>query len=284
MNTTEFLMITSAICPDRAAISFEGKKCTFAELSERVNRLANALLGLGIEKGNVVALLEVNCNQYVEAYYAVAKIGAIFVPLNFRAKKDELVHMLSNSEAKVLFVGERYVDLVNSMRPELPLIKHYISIERKQDGMLYYEELLASASAEEVFSDIADDDTTILMYTAGTTGLPKGVPLTHNSFSVYMLQNVNPADLETEETNLLTVPLYHVAGIQAMLAATYGGRTLALMRQFDVDEWLETVQREKANRAMLVPTMLKRVIDHPDFDKYDLSSLKVITYGAARRS
>jgi acyl-CoA synthetase (AMP-forming)/AMP-acid ligase II len=281
MNTTEFLAITSAICPDRAAISFEGKKYTFAELSERVNRLANALLGLGIEKGNVVAILEVNCNQYMEVYYAGAKTGAIFVPLNFRAKKDELVHMLNNSEANVLFVGERYVDQVNSMRPELPLIKHYISIESKQDEMLYYEELLASASAEEVFSDIADDDTTILMYTAGTTGLPKGVPLPHNSFSVYMLQNVNPADPDTDETNLLTVPLYHVAGIQAMLAATYGGRTLAMMRQFDVDEWLETVQREKANRAMLVPTMLKRVIDHPDFDKYDLSSLKVITYGAA---
>jgi acyl-CoA synthetase (AMP-forming)/AMP-acid ligase II len=281
MNTTEFLAITSAIGPDRAAISFEGKKYTFAELSERVNRLANALLGLGIEKGNVVAILEVNCNQYMEVYYAGAKIGAIFVPLNFRAKKDELVHMLNNSEANVLFVGERYVDQVNSMRPELPLIKHYISIESKQDGMFYYEELLASASAEEVFSDIADDDTTILMYTAGTTGLPKGVPLPHNSFSVYMLQNVNPADPDTDETNLLTVPLYHVAGIQAMLAATYGGRTLAMMRQFDVDEWLETVQREKANRAMLVPTMLKRVIDHPDFDKYDLSSLKVITYGAA---
>jgi len=281
MNTTEFLMITSAICPDRAAISFEGKKYTFAQLSERVNRLANALSGVGIEKGDVVAILQVNCNQYVEAYYAVAKIGAIFVPLNFRAKNDELVHMLNNSDAKALFVGERYVDQVNSMRPELPLMKHYISIESKQDGMLYYEDLLASASAEEVFRDIADDDTTILMYTAGTTGLPKGVPLPHNSFSVYMLQNVNPADPDTEETNILTVPLYHVAGIQAMLAATYGGRTLAMMRQFDVDEWLDTVQREKANRAMLVPTMLKRVIDHPDFDKYDISSLKVITYGAA---
>jgi len=281
MNTTEFLMITSAICPDRAAISFEGKKYTFAQLSERVNRLANALSGVGIEKGDVVAILQVNCNQYVEAYYAVAKIGAIFVPLNFRAKNDELVHMLNNSDAKALFVGERYVDQVNSMRPELPLMKHYISIESKQDGMPYYEDLLASASADEVFSDIADDDITILMYTAGTTGLPKGVPLPHNSFSVYMLQNVNPADPDTEETNILTVPLYHVAGIQAMLAATYGGRTLAMMRQFDVDEWLDTVQREKANRAMLVPTMLKRVIDHPDFDKYDISSLKVITYGAA---
>ena len=281
MNTTEFLMITSAICPDRPAIIFEGKKYSFADLSQRVNRLANVLLGLGVEKGDRVAILQVNCNQYVEAYYAVAKIGAIFVPLNFRAKQDELVHMLNHSESNVLFVGQRYLEMVNDMRPELPLVKHYISLDGKQEGMLEYEELLASASDEEVFTDIADEDITMLMYTAGTTGLPKGVPLIHNSFSVYLLENVTPADPEIEETNLLTMPLYHVAGIQAMLAATYGGRTLAMMRQFDVDEWLETVQREKANRAMLVPTMLKRVIDHPDFDKYDLSSLKVVTYGAA---
>jgi len=281
VNTTEFLMITSAICPDRPAIIFEGKKYSFADLSQRVNRLANVLLGLGVEKGDRVAILQVNCNQYVEAYYAVAKIGAIFVPLNFRAKQDELVHMLNHSESNVLFVGQRYLEMVNDMRPELPLVKHYISLDGKQEGMLEYEELLASASDEEVFTDIADEDITMLMYTAGTTGLPKGVPLIHNSFSVYLLENVTPADPEIEETNLLTMPLYHVAGIQAMLAATYGGRTLAMMRQFDVDEWLETVQREKANRAMLVPTMLKRVIDHPDFDKYDLSSLKVVTYGAA---
>ncbi|TET40529.1 MAG: long-chain-fatty-acid--CoA ligase [Dehalococcoidia bacterium] len=281
MNTTEFLMITSAICPDRPAIIFEGKKFTFSELSERVNRLANALVDLEIEKGERVAILQVNCSQYVEVYYAVAKIGAIFVPLNFRAKRDELVYMLNNSEASTLFVGERYVQLVNSMCPDLPLVRHYISIEGKQEGMLDYEELLASASDEELFTDIADEDITLLMYTAGTTGLPKGVPLSHNSFSLYVLENVNPADPEIEETNLLTMPLYHVAGAQAMLAATYGGRSLAMMRQFEVNEWLETAQREKANRAMLVPTMLKRVIDHPDLDKYDLSSLKVITYGAA---
>ena len=281
MNTTELLMITSAICPDRPAVIFEGKKYSFSELSERANRLANALLSLGIEKGERVAILQVNCNQYVEAYYAVAKIGAIFVPLNFRAKRDELVHMLNHSESSILFVGQRYLEMVNDMRSELPLIKHYISIDSKQEGMLYYEDMLASVSDEEVFTDIADDDITMLMYTAGTTGLPKGVPLTHNSFTLYLLENVAPADLEIEETNLLTMPLYHVAGVQAMLAATYGGRSLAMMRQFEVNEWLETVQRERANRAMLVPTMLKRVIDHPDFNKYDLSSLKVITYGAA---
>jgi acyl-CoA synthetase (AMP-forming)/AMP-acid ligase II len=119
------------------------------------------------------------------------------------------------------------------------------------------------------------------MYTAGTTGRPKGVPLTHSGFTSYILENVQPADPEESETNLLTVPLYHVAGIQAMMAAVYGGRTLVLMKQFEVVEWLETVQSEKATRVMLVPTMLKWVIDHPDFHTYDLSSLNVVTYGAA---
>jgi len=130
-------------------------------------------------------------------------------------------------------------------------------------------------------SDIGDEDVTILMYTSGTTGRPKGVPLAHNAFVSYVLENVDPANPEIAERNLLTVPLYHVAGIQAMLAAIYGGRTLVLMKQFEVKEWMETIQRERATRAMLVPTMLKRVIDDPDFTRYDLSSLKVITYGAA---
>ena len=281
MNTTEFLMIANAICPDRTAIVFEGKRYSFADLADRANRLSNALLDMGIQKGDRVAILQVNCNQYVETYYAVAKIGAIFVPLNFRAKQEELTHMLNNSEAKVALVGNRYVEMVNSMRPNLTMAPKLISVDGPQEGMTYYEDILKNSSPDEVFTDISDSDTTILMYTAGTTGLPKGVPLTHNSFSVYVLGNVTPVDPDIEETNILTVPLYHVAGIQAMLAAIYGGRTIALMRQFEVNEWMETVQREKANRAMLVPTMLKRVVDHPDFEKKDLSSLKVITYGAA---
>ena len=281
MNTTEFLLITSSIVPDRVAMTFEGKELTYGEVSERVNALANALAGLGVGKGDMVAILQVNCPQYVEAYNATAKLGAIFVPLNFRAKKDELSYMLNNCEAKVLFVGERYVDIVEEMRPDLSKAEHYICLESKPEGMRNYEELIATASTDEVFTGIDDDDVTILMYTAGTTGRPKGVPLTHNSFSTYVLENVTPVDIEMEETNILTVPLYHVAGTQAVMAAIYGGRTLAMMRQFEVKDWMQTVQDQKANRAMLVPTMLKRVVDEQDFDKYDLSSLRVITYGAA---
>lgn len=141
--------------------------------------------------------------------------------------------------------------------------------------------MIDSASSDEATAEVGDDDITILMYTAGTTGRPKGVPLTHSGFVSYILGNVEPASSEIAERNLLTVPLYHVAGMQAVLAGIYGGRTLVMMRQFEVKEWLKTAQEEKVTRAMLVPTMLKWVIEDPDFHNYDLSSLGVITYGAA---
>jgi acyl-CoA synthetase (AMP-forming)/AMP-acid ligase II len=281
MNTLDFLSIANAICPDRDSVVFEGKRYTFAQISERSNRLANAMVDMGVKKGERVAILQVNCNQFLETYFAVAKIGAILVPLNFRAKQDELTYMLNNAEVVLILVGDRYVDMVNEMRPNLNTVKHYITIDNKREGMLFYDEVLASGSPDDVITEIDDDDVTILMYTAGTTGRPKGVPLTHNGFSIYVLENVDPANPDIEESNILTVPLYHVAGAQALLAAVYGGRTIVMMRQFETKEWMETVQKEKANRAMLVPTMLKWIVDNPDYDKYDLSSLKVITYGAA---
>jgi acyl-CoA synthetase (AMP-forming)/AMP-acid ligase II len=281
MNTTDFLSIASAICPDRDALVFEKMRQTYERTNERVNMFGNALINLGVKKGDRVAILQVNCPELIESYFAVAKLGAIFVPLNFRAKTDELSYMLNNASAKVLLAGKRYLDMVREMRYGLSTVEHFISVESEEKDMHFYNKLIGLSIADEVTSEIADDDITILMYTAGTTGRPKGVPLRHNGFVSYVLENVEPASLEAEERNLLTVPLYHVAGIQAMMAAFYGGRTLVLMRQFEVKEWMDTVQREKATRAMLVPTMLKNIIDHPDFDKYDLSSLQVITYGAA---
>ncbi len=281
MNTTEFLNIATAICPDKEVIVFEGKRFTFSQLNDRVNRLGNALLGTGMQRGDRVATLQVNCNQCVEVYFAAAKIGAIHVPLNFRARGNELTYMLNSAEATTLFVGERYIDLVNSIKPEIKSVKHFISIDTPHESMLNYEDMLTSASPDEIFTEIDDDDTTILMYTAGTTGFPKGVMLPHNSFAIYVLENVTPADPVTVEKNILTVPLYHVAGVQAMMAAIYGGRTMVMERQFDPEEWMGLVQAEQVGRAMMVPTMLKQIVDHPDYGKYDLSSMQVITYGAA---
>ena len=281
MNTAEFLMVTSAIAPERAAIVFENKKYSFADLQERSSRLANALAGMGLQKGDKLAFLEVNCNHCVETYFACAKLGMVYVPLNFRAKSDELTYMIQDSDAKVVIAGQRYTSLVHEMRPEIPGVLHYVSLAGAAKGMQSYEEMVQGASADDPFTEIADEDLTILMFTAGTTGRPKGVMLAHQNFSEYVLNNVTPADPETEEKNILTVPLYHIAGVQAMMAAVYGGRTLVVQRQFEAEEWMRLVREQKVDRAMMVPTMLKQLMDHPKFREYDLSSLKVITYGAA---
>jgi len=281
MITAEFLELPAAICPDRPAVIFEGKRYSFSQLNDRVNRLAAFLADAGIKKGDRVAIIQVNCNHCVETYFATSKLGAIFLPLNFRAKEDELEYMINFAEAKAIFVGGRYREMINRLKPRLNTVKDYIAIEGSYPGMLSYEELLNNTPSADITEDVTDDDVTILMYTAGTTGKPKGVMLTHRSFCVYVLDNVSPPDPEQHEVTILSVPLYHVAGIQAMMSAIYGGRTLVMQRQFEAKGWMELVEKEKVNRAMMVPTMLKQLMDHPDFGKYDLSSLKIITYGGA---
>jgi acyl-CoA synthetase (AMP-forming)/AMP-acid ligase II len=283
MVITELLDLSALLVPERTAIAFEGKRYSYAQLKERVNRLADSLSRLGLKKGERAAIIEVNCNEYVEACFATVKLGAIFAPLNFRIMESELTYLVNKAEPRVLFVGSRYADMVNSVKTQLPSVEHFVIIGGKYKGMLSYNGLIASGEAEgKTFAQVSDEDTAILMFTAGTTGFPKGVPQDSNSYSTYVLSSVNPPDMEAPaETNVLCMPLYHVAGMQGLMAGIYGGRTIALMRQFDEKEWFETVEREKASRVMLVPTMLKRIVDSPDFDKYDLSRVRVVTYGAA---
>ena len=281
MNTPEFLLISSSICPDRESIIFEGNRWSFSDLADRSNRLANALAGMGVGQGDKVGMLQVNCNECIEVYFATAKLGATYVPLNFRARAEELEFMINFSEASALFLGQRYVKMINSMREQIPGMKNLVSVEGPAEGMLDYESVIAEADPEEVFTDIDDNDTSILMFTAGTTGQPKGVMLTHDNLATYVLNNVSPADPDIEEKNILTVPLYHIAGMQAVLAAVYGGRTLVVQRQFDPSDWMTLVETESVTRAMMVPTMLKQLMEHEEFPERNLSSLQVITYGAA---
>ena len=281
MNTTEFLTISAAIVPDRAAMIFEGKRITYGQLQSRVNRLADAMASLGIQAGDRVAMLQTNCNEYIEAYFAAAKLDAIYVPLNFRARADELAFMVNHTSPKALFVGARYVDVVRQCAPDITSVQHYIALEEAVHGWRFYDDLLASGEDIERFPEDDDEDLSIILFTSGTTEFPKGVMLTHDSFSSYILSTVSPADPDDEERNILTVPLYHIAGVQSVMAAIFGGRTLIIQRQFEADDWMRLVETERASRAMMVPTMLKMLMDHPKFRDHDLSSLQVITYGAA---
>jgi len=284
MNPAEFLTISSAVVPDREAlVAGDGsKRILYAEMASRVNRLANALQAMGVTAGDKVALMAVNSPEAVETYYACAKIGACYVPLNPRAKQEEIEYMINTSEAEVLFIGDRYLPLIGRLRPRLPSLNEVVALESQPEGLKSYEQLLASHPDDEIFTDIDESDPSVLIFTSGTTAMPKGVALSYLNLSLYVMNTMSPADpTAPEESTLLSVGVFHVAGITAVMSSIWGGRRLVILPQFDPEAWLQAVQNEKVTHAFVVPTMLKRVMEHPHFEKHDLSSLQLITYGAA---
>ena len=284
MNTVEFLQISSAVVPDREALVEVGgpahRRVTYEAMYPEVVKLANALQGLGLEQGQKIATMAVNSADLVITYYACAMLGVTFVPLNYRAKDEELTYMLNVSEAQAVFVSDRYLDLVDRIKPTLTTVKNCISYGAARDGFLSYEQMIANAGEDEIWTEVDDKDATIIIFTSGTTALPKGVQLTYLDMTAYVT-NQQPADPELHEKLLASAPFFHVAGATAMMLAIWCGRTLVILPQFTPELWLQAVQQERATHAFVVPTMSKRIMEVPDFKSYDVSSMKQITYGAA---
>ena len=286
MNTFELLEIACAIVPDRPAFvaGVNGEiKPDFATFRDRASRLASVLAGMGVGLGDRVALMDVNTPAHAETYFACAMLDAIYVPVNFRSRTAEANHMLERTTPLVVLAGNRYMELIDSCECIDGAKTGRIALEpgANPDDWTDYEAAIGAAEPYLGYPTGDDDDTTMIMFTSGSTSAPKGVTLTHGSFTSFVMDNVPPADPDANECNLLTVPLYHIAGVQSMMASVWGGRTLVLQQQFEPEGWMELVQRENVNRAMMVPTMLKTLMDHPKFSEFDLSSLDVITYGAA---
>src|SRR5262249_16351770 len=133
----------------------------------------------------------------------------------------------------------------------------------------------------EIATDVDDSDATILMFTSGTTAMPKGVVLSYLDLTAYVMNTMEPASEESSGVTLVSVPLYHIAGATAIVSSIWGGRTLVILPQFEPRAWLEAVQGEHVTHSFVVPTMLKRIMEETDFRSYDLSSLQLIAYGAA---
>ncbi|MEO6198188.1 MAG: AMP-binding protein, partial [Dehalococcoidia bacterium] len=165
----------------------------------------------------------------------------------------------------------------------LQTVKHFIAIDKKADGLSYIGDLIAAHEPNEIFTDVQDMDPTIVIYTSGTTALPKGVVLTFLGMSVYVTNTVEPADPSAESVDVLlvSVPFYHVAGATTMLSSVWGGRKMVILPQFDPGAWLTAVQEHGVTHSFVVPTMLKRIMEHADFANTNLSSLKLVAYGAA---
>ena len=208
-------------------------------------------------------------------------MGATFVPLNYRAKVHELAYMVTAANVSVLLVGDRYLEVVRPLHARFPSVQHYVALESLQPDMPAYEELITKGRAEVNDVEVEESDVSILMYTSGTTALPKGVMLTYGDFTEYVVGTGRDGGrLATWRIALVCAALSH-CWRRLHDDRHWAGRKIVVLRQFDPTEWLTAVQNEQVSHAFVVPTMLKQLIDHPDFSRFDLSSLKNLAYGAA---
>jgi acyl-CoA synthetase (AMP-forming)/AMP-acid ligase II len=282
MNTAEFLTISAAIVPDRIALVGPSERLTFQDLQSRANRLANALQSMGVGRGQSVGVMAVNCTEYVAIYYAAAAVGATLVPLNYRAKTEELTYMVESTDVSTLFIQERYWSIYESVQAAIPSVKHVVTLDFEQDGYPTFQRMLDSGEDIPAFAETDDADPTLIIFTSGTTSMPKGVVLSYRSLTALVVNTQSPADpSQQQEVVLVCVPFFHIAGATTMMSSVFSGRRLVVLPQFDPQAWLQAVEDEGVTHAFVVPTMLKRIMEVDDFDRYDLSTLGLITYGAA---
>ncbi|HUU62808.1 MAG TPA: long-chain fatty acid--CoA ligase [Dehalococcoidia bacterium] len=275
--------------PDKEALIYGKVRLTYRQFNARVNRLAHALLDLGINKGSKVAILAFNCNQFMEAYFALAKIGGVAVPLNFRLHGEELKYILNHSEAEAFIMGEAFTEMVSGIQKDLPKVKNYVSITDKPvEGMLHYETWIAKYTDDEPLILVEEDDPVFIMYTAGTTGRPKGAVLTHkNEVVMCMLESMFVASEPgmpdiTNATAFAAPPVFHLAAFAFCQISFFLGATMVLpVEVFNPEYIMQTIEKEKINAILLIPAMAFFLLQLPDLEKYDTSSLQLWVTGAA---
>ncbi len=286
MILTETLKKANKFFPDKQAIVCGGKRWTYGEFFDRINRLSHFLRSLGVRKDDKVAILHPNCHTFLEAYYGTAQMGAISVPINYRLSPGEISFILRDSESKILIADPMFEKIIDSIREEITGIGSILwtgeGIGARGSRDLNYENALRQANSDPIHGiDINDDDTAQIYYTSGTTGRPKGVMLSHKNVTIHALGTIAEIHLIDRDVWIHVAPLFHLADAWATWAITWVGGTHVLVREFDPQTVLETIERERVTLTNLIPTMLNLMVNHPDAGKYDYSSLRVLLSGGA---
>jgi acyl-CoA synthetase (AMP-forming)/AMP-acid ligase II len=278
VNLASLLDLPSMIVPDSMVLidttSADGpREVTYEELRAAVSQAAGLLTELGVGQGDRVGVFATNSCSTLEALFSISAVGATMVPMNYRAADEEVTHLLADSGAKVVFTETRYRDLIERCRPDS--LEHVIYLD------LDYVNRRDEAEEFPLVVEVEDHELAALLYTSGTTSLPKGVKLTHGALTGYIMGANDAADGSDMGRMILAAPLYHIAGLTSLLNALYCGRVTVMMSQFEPDRWLELVAQHQVSHAFLVPTMLAKVLESPLVANTDLSSLQALTYGAA---
>lgn len=306
---SEILEETANKYPNQEALVFNKTNTvySYSELNKKTDEIAKSFLKLGIKKGEHVAIWSTNLPEWIICQLATAKIGAIFVPINTNYKDRDLEYVLENSDAKVLiicdgFKDNNYIDTLNSLSPtlkykdkmhldisEFPMLKNIIYIGKGYpDGMLSWEEFaiigkdILDEELIERKNSLSCHDVINMQYTSGTTGFPKGVMLTHYNIINNGFSLGEGMKYTYKDRLCLSVPLFHCFGcVVGVMACITHGTTMVLIEYYNTREVLETIDREKCTSAYGVPTMFILMMEHKDFDKYDLSSLRTGVIGGS---
>jgi long-chain acyl-CoA synthetase len=270
----------ATVFPDKVATVFEDVRLTYRQLNSRVNRFANALINLGCKKGDRIAILAENTHKYLEVYFASGKIGVSVTPINFRLSDKEILHIINDCEAVALIVGDGYAERVIKMSPNFQNILYRVSLEQHLEGFLSYEELIDNSQEQEPGVEVDENELAILMYTGGTTGLPKGVMLSHRNLLTAMYGLIIDHSFTKHDIECFTLPLFHISLWPAVCPLMVGG-TVVILRRPDLHEILRLIDKERCTHTNLVPTLLVWILSMPDLDKYDLSSLRSINYAGS---
>jgi O-succinylbenzoate-CoA ligase len=260
-----------------------GRRFTYAELDARANRTANALLALGVRPGDRVALLLMNGVEYLESYFALAKLGAVMVPLNWRLVPDELAFILRDAGAAVLIHDAEFDAAVAALRGlDTPLR----TVLRAGDGeppagALAYGAVRDASPAEAPPCPASDDDVLFIMYTSGTTGLPKGAVHTHGTMIAASITINLTSDMRHGDRYLQMLPLFHVGALTPATSAVHRGATLVLMRAFDPKRVFPLIEAERITTGLAVPAMLNFMLAAGDPRAHDHTALRWLMSGAA---
>jgi fatty-acyl-CoA synthase len=283
--TVPYLVERGGLDPDKAAIVFEDRRRTYGELRERSRRVANGLIARGIEPMDRVAVLAGNCLEFIEIEVGIAAAGAVMVPLNWRLQSEELLNLLSRSEARAIVVESPFAEKIAELRAggELPGLELAVVIG-EGPGEVAYEELCEAASPERPVIEGRMDDPHEIIYTSGTTGEPKGATWTHGTLIWNSIQQVMDYRLGPTDSTYVVIDLYYIGGRHDFTwPVLHQGGTVHVKRSSDWNarEVVAYVAEHGITHMLWVPTMLFDILRLDDLDRFDLGALRAIMCGGA---
>ncbi len=281
LTPLEFARRARSLYGGREAVVDGDSRWTYAEFFERCDRWSNSLQQLGVVQGDRVAYIAPNTHAQLEAFYAVPQIGAVIVPLNYRLLPSDWVYMVNHSGSRVVCVHEDYLDLVDSVRHEMPAVEQFVALEGSRSGWLSYETLLAGAAATVARPAIGEDDLLAINYTSGTTANPKGVMITHRNAWMNIVGTLIHLPMTSADRYLWTLPMFHANGWTFVWIVTAVGGTHVCLRKVDAPNIYAHVASERITLFCAAPTVLIAIAGASDELRAGApTGIRILTAGA----